>query len=57
MHRVMDDAECRRALSAAALDRAKAFAWDTVVERYVALYREMLDDRARSSGNRKAAAQ
>ncbi len=46
MRDLMDDSDLRARLSAAARQRAEAFSWDKVTDRYVALYREMIDERA-----------
>lgn len=43
MTRVRDDRDLRRDLAARSLNRARDFSWDTVVERYLALYREGIE--------------
>ena len=50
MRQVRDDDAVRAKLSAAGLARARDFSWDSVTDRYVALYREMIAARTQNTG-------
>ena len=51
MTRVRDDAGLRRDLAARSLARARDFSWDTVVDRYLAVYREGIARARRGFGD------
>jgi len=46
MRNIRDDENLCAGLSKAALARAEDFSWDSVTDRYVALYRDMIAEHA-----------